>query len=64
MDYAQELASCFDSEDKFISVLEQSWGVTENPTDLEFLAKVSATLFRLREALLLCMGDRADDVSF
>ena len=27
-DYAQELACCFETEDSFIRVLEQSWGVS------------------------------------
>lgn len=48
----KEIFSSSASEDAFIDHLEQTWGVSENHEDTEFKAKVSALIYRIREALL------------
>ena len=49
-----EWALNFQSEDEFINLLEQSWGVSENSleTDPQFLAELNTLLQAIRDAIL------------
>ena len=56
-----DVAQSYESEDDFIRLLEQSWGTNEHESDIEFKRKVSATFYRLREAVMMLLTSSSID---